>query len=218
MLKRTFSTAGAFATIALFVSHAATAQPIISLGTQTTSVLSYLSDGSYLFGITVALGSDQFLLPVEITGAAKLQSWQFDVTFDNTVVQEVDPGDGTSWIYGAEFTSGDTNSLSFILGGFPINDFDLISHIGLVDDVAGFYPSLLDGPSGDGILAYVLFEYLPNQQTNNPGFSIENPTITESVPAPATIALLSGGLAGLFGVRYQRMRRGRPEVPPADFT
>ncbi len=79
----------------------------------------------------MTLSPDQFLLPVEITDAAKLQNWQFDVTFDSTVVQEVDSGDGTSGIYGAEFTSGDANSLSFILGGFPLNGLEL------VDDVAG---------------------------------------------------------------------------------
>jgi hypothetical protein len=112
---------------------------VISAGTPTTTVPTHLTDGSYLFGITVTLGPDQFLLPVQVAGAVNLQSWQFDVTFDNTVVEEVDPFDGTSGIYGAEFVPGDANSLSFILGGFPFNA------LGLVDDVAGSHPSLLDG-------------------------------------------------------------------------
>lgn len=200
MLKFTRPLAIAVASLAMLAPVPASAMPLISTGNPTTSVPTYLSDGSYLFGITVTLGADQFLLPVEITGAAKLQNWQFDVTFDNTVVQEVDPLDGTSGIYGAEFTSGDANSLSFILGGFPFNA------LGLVDDVAGSYPSLVDGPSGDGVLAYILFEYLPGQQTNDPGFAIENPTTTQSVPEPATLALLAGGLAALLGVR-RRTRR-----------
>lgn len=200
MLRFTRPLAIAVASLAMLAPVPAPAMPLISTGTPPTSVPTYLSDGSYLFGITVTLGADQFLLPVEITGAAKLQNWQFDVTFDNTVVQEVDPFDGTAGIYGAEFTSGDANSLSFILGGFPFNA------LGLVDDVAGSYPSLVDGPSGDGVLAYILFEFLPGQQTNDPGFGIENPITTQSVPEPATLALLAGGLAALLGVR-RRTRR-----------
>ena len=35
-------------------------------------------------------------------GAAGLQNWQFSLNFDNTVVEEVDPLDGSSGIYGAE--------------------------------------------------------------------------------------------------------------------
>ena len=167
---------------------------VISAGAPTTTVPTHLTDGSYLFGITVTLGPDQFLLPVEVTGAVNLQSWQFDVTFDNTVVEEVDPFDGTSGIYGAEFVLGDANSLSFILGGFPING------LGLVDDVAGFHPSLLDGVTGDGVLAYILFQYLPGQQTNDPGFGVDNVT-TQQAPEPGSIALLVVALAALASRR-----------------
>jgi len=166
---------------------------VILPGAPTTAVPSYLSDGSYLFGITVALGTDQFLLPVEISGATNLQNWGFDLSFDNTVVQEVDPGDGSSGIYGARFTPGDANSLSFILGGFPLNG------IGQVLGVAGEYPSLLSRPSGDGPLAYLLFEYLPNQQTNDPAFSVDNVTFQQA-PEPTTLALIAIGLLA-FGAR-----------------
>jgi hypothetical protein len=178
------------------------AVPIISPGTPTTTVPVYLTDGSYLFGITVTLGVGQFLLPVEITGATNLQNWQFDLLFDNTVVEEVDPGDGSSGIYGAEFTPGDPNSTSFILGGFPFN------FLGLVDDVAGSYPSLLTGPSGDGVLAFILFGFLPDQENNDPGFSVEDVTV-QQIPEPATLALLAGGLAALLGVRRQAKREER---------
>ncbi len=147
---------------------------VISAGAPTTTVPTHLSNGSYLGFISVTLGVDQFLLPVGINGAANLQNWQFDLTFDSNVVQEVDPGDGTSGIYGAEFTPGDSNSLSFILGGFPLT--------GLVDDVAGSYPSLLNGASGSGVLAYILFEFLAGQQTSNPNFSIENAVVQQAGP------------------------------------
>ena len=167
-------------------------------GAPTTTVPSYLSDGSYLFGITVALGPDQFLLPIEISGASGLQNWQFDLFFDIAVVQLVDPIDGTSGIYGARFTPGDPDSLSFILGGFPFNG------LGEVDGVAGAYPSLLSGPSGDGLLAFILFEYLPDQQTNDPGFGVGNESI-QQVPEPSTLALLALGLFA-FGARRRAAR------------
>jgi hypothetical protein len=199
MLKRPSLLALVFASFVTLAPLQAEADPIISAGAPTTSVPTYLSDGSYLFGIQVTLGPGQFLLPVEITGASNLQSWQFDLLFDNTVVQEVDPLDGTSGIFGARFMPGDPNSLSFILGGFPFNS------LGLVDDVAGSYPSLLSGPSGDGTLAFIEFEFLPDQETNDPGFGIENPT-TQQVPEPETLALFAGGLVALFGARRRHLR------------
>ena len=193
MLKRTLWSLCFLALLVMLQPQRVEAAAVISPGAPTTTVPSYLSDGSYLFGIIVMLGLDQFLLPVDISGAAGLQNWQFDLSFDNTVVQEVDPFDGTSGIYGARFTPGDPNSLSFILGGFPFNG------LGLVDDVAGSYPSLLNGPSGDGTLAYILFEYLPDQENNDPGFSVDNVTFQQA-PEPTTLALIAIGLLA-FGVR-----------------
>src|SRR5262245_1327962 len=112
--------------LSLFASSGRAA--VISAGTPTTSVPTYLSDGSYLFGITVVLATPgQFLLPILISGAANLQTWQFDLSYDETVVKAVDPLDGSSGIYGGEFISGDPNTIAFILGGFQLP--------GLVDDV-----------------------------------------------------------------------------------
>ena len=199
MLK--LSTLRVIAASLLFFAVGAVRATLISPGTPTTSVPSYLSDGSYLFGITVTLNPGQFLLPVEISGTANLQNWQFDLLFNNTVVEEVDPGDGTSGIYGARFTPGDPNSLSFILGGFPFNV------LGLVDDVAGSHPSLLNGPTGDGILAYILFQFLDGQETNNPNFAIANAAV-QQVPEPATLALLAAVLL-IFPFTRRRLSRVR---------
>jgi hypothetical protein len=189
--------------IALTVSWAE-ADPIISIGTpitQDADVPAYLTDGSYLFGITVPLlGTDDFLLPVEISGATNLQLWQFTLSFDNTVVQEVDPLDGSAGIYGAEFTPGDLNSLSFILGGLPLNIF------GVVDTVSGEYPSLLTGPSDAGALAFILFEFLPGQESNNPDFSIQGVTVVQGAPEPGTFVLVAGALL-LLG--YRRLGAAR---------
>src|SRR4029450_1625164 len=112
----------------------ATSAGVISPGTPTTTVPTELADGTYLAppGITVTLGANQFLLPVVITGALNTPNFVFDLTYDSTVVQQVDPLDFLdTGIYGARFTPGDPSSLSFILGGFAFN------FLGLVDDVAG---------------------------------------------------------------------------------
>jgi hypothetical protein len=205
--KRCWSRALAIASLLALIPCGAGADPIFSVGTPFTNnadVPTYLTDGSYLFGITVPplVPPDDFLLPVDISGANNLQSWQFTLQFDNSVVQEVDPGDGTSGIYGAEFTPGDLNSLSFILSGFPLN------FLGEVDTVAGEYPSLLAGPSGDGTLAFILFHFVPSQEDNNPNFSITGTTVVQGAPEPATLALVLGGLMVLGGRRLAK-RVGR---------
>jgi hypothetical protein len=167
----------------------AEAGPTISLGSFPVN-----PPPSYL----PAPATGTFYVPVDIAGAFDLQNWQFDLLFDNTVVEEVDPGDGSSGIYGAEFTPGDANSQSFILSGFPFNS------MGLVQTVAGSYPSLLVGPSGDGPLAFILFEFLPGQSGNNPDFSIQNAAVQQPVPEPGTLGLLAAALtllAGSFAAR-----------------
>jgi hypothetical protein len=193
MLKRALFVALAIGLSAILAPPGAEAGPIISVGSFPASPPSYLPPPP----------AGTFLVPVEISGAAGLQNWQFDLLFDNTVVEEVDPGDGSSGIYGAEFTTGDPNSMSFILSGFPFNS------LGMVDTVAGSYPSLPSGPSGDGILAFILFEFLPGQTGNDPNFSIQNAVVQEQqIPEPATLPLLAGALVlltvGRFTGRRQR--------------
>lgn len=188
----------------LFGVSGSSGAAVISAGAPTNTVPTHLTDGSYLFGIAVTLDADQFLLPVEITGAANLQNWQFDVLFDNTVVQEVDPLDGTSGIYGAEFVPGDANTLSFILGGFPFN------FLGSVDDVAGSYPVPPSQVSGDGALAYILFEFVAGQQGNDPNFGIADVVDQQQVPEPSTLALFA---AALLIPTFTRRRLGRLRVP-----
>lgn len=149
----------------------------------------------------ISIPTGTFLVPVQIAGASNLQNWQFDLLFDNTVVEEVDPLDGSAGIYGAELTPADASTQAFILGGFPFNP------LGLVDDVAGSYPFLLVGPSGDGILAYILFRFLDGQEANDPGFSIENAVLLAAVPAPASLVALIAGTS-VLGLWTQRRRAG----------
>lgn len=180
---------------ACVVSFSEAAQ--IQIGTPTTNVPEYLTDGTYQpFAVSVTLAADQFLLPIEVTGAAALAFWQFDLSFDNTVVGVVDPLDGTAGIYGGRFTPPDAVSQAFILSGLPLNS------LGLVDDVAGSYPGLLTGPSGDGVLAYVLFEFLPDQAGNDPDVRVANRGVTQ-VPEPAAAALLLLSLTGVCARRHR---------------
>src|SRR4029434_6411969 len=173
---------------------------IISPGIPTTTVPPELADGTYLAppGITVTLGANRFLLPVVITGALNTPNFVFDLTYDSAVVQQVDPLDFLdTGIYGARFTPGDLSSLSFILSAFSLP--------GLVDDVAGEYPSLLNGITGDGVLAYILFETL--QEGANPGFAIENAFAPGQAPEPNTLALFAAALLILtFTLRLRNFR------------
>jgi hypothetical protein len=69
----------AAACFAALISTAGAADPIISPGppiTNNADVPAYLTDGSYLFGITVpSFGAGEFLLPIDIAGANNLQFW-----------------------------------------------------------------------------------------------------------------------------------------------
>ena len=138
----------------------------------------------------ISIPAGDFLVPVDAQGAAGLSNWQFDLTFDPTVVQEVDPGDGSSGIYGADFTPGDPTTTSFILAGFPFNSF------GVVSGVAAEYPSLLDGVSGDGVLAYILFQFQTGHESDSPSFAVDNVTVQEAapVPEPSSLSMLVLGL------------------------
>lgn len=152
-----------------------------------------------------SLPAGAFLVPVQATGAASLQTWQFDLEFNAGVVQAVDPFDGSSGIYGALFDSSDSTSASFILGGFAFND------LGLVDDVAGSYPALLDGVTGDGVLAYVVFAFLAGHETEDPGIQVVGQP-SQPVPEPSTLFLTGLGLVGVPLVRRKAASKARQKL------
>jgi hypothetical protein len=192
----------------LFGISGASGAALIEPGTETTTVPPYLADGSYLFppGVMVTLGPNQFLLPVVITGALNTPLFGFDLTYNSAVVKQVDPefplADPTgldTGVYGARFTPADPSSLSFILSSG-------VSLPGNLVGVGGEYPSLLNGITGDGVLAYVLFETL--QEGVDPGFAIENAFAPGQAPEPNTLALFAAALL-LLGFTPGRLRRLR---------
>ena len=153
----------------------------------------------------IAIPPDTFLVPVNVIGANGLQSFQFDLLYDPTVVRFYDPFlvNFTSGVYGAEFIPGDTSTESSIVAAFPTIFPDRI------DDVFGLYPFLTDGVTGNGTLAYILFEYVDGQEGNDPNFRFADTfingisTTPVQVPEPSVLLLLAGALL-IFGVQYRR--------------
>src|SRR5262245_55712117 len=74
--------------LALIAPPSATAG--ILTGTPTTSIPSSLFDP--LGSLSSPLPANEFLLPIEITGANGLQDWSFDLNFTDGVVNPVDAG------------------------------------------------------------------------------------------------------------------------------
>ena len=155
-------------------------------GAALTSAPGYLSGP---FGTPITISSDQFLVPVIASGAVDLQYWQFDASFDPSVVNVVFPADGSSGIYGARFDAGMENTLSFILAGMPDNGS------GTISAVSGMYPLLTTaGVSGNGTLAYLLFEFLPGAQGFDPHILVNgNGQLNDGgnqVAEPSTLILI----------------------------
>jgi len=163
----------------------------VTPGTPTTTVPSSLVDP---LGNLSPLSPGQFLLPIEITGAIGLQDWSFDLNFNDTVVSPADVGGLFQSVYQAEFNAAYPTASNITSSGLV----DLLNPSGL-QGIAGFS----SGVSGDGLLAYVLFEFVPGQQDPFPEFSVSNVT-TAQAPEPGTLALLAGALMLLGRRRHVR--------------
>jgi hypothetical protein len=179
MLAATFAFAGA--------AHAGLIVP----SALTTTVPAGLDDP---FGTLFdPLPSGQFLLPIEVTGASDLQDWSFDLTFDETVVKPLDLGGLFQWVYPTEFSVAELILSDITSSGLLLP--------GVLQGVAGFS----SGVNGDGVLAYVLFEYLSDRPSDDPNFGIGGPPV-QPVPEPGTMALLT---AALLPLAWKHGRRGR---------
>ena len=189
MAKRALLVALASGFLALVASPWAGAG--ILVGTPTTTVPSSLFDP--LNTLSSPLPANEFLLPIEITGAIGLQDWSFDLNFTDGVVSPVDAGGLYQSVYQAEFNAADPTLSNITSSGLLLP--------GSLVGIAGFS----SGVSGDGLLAYVLFQQL--MPGVDPGFSISNAVTTQAAPEPGTLALLAGVLAVLGGRRILRRRR-----------
>ena len=163
----------------------------ILVGTPTTTVPSSLFDP--LNTLSSSLPANEFLLPIEITGANGLQDWSFDLNFTDGVVSPLDVGGLYQSVYQAEFNASDPTLSNITSSGLLLP--------GSLLGIAGFS----SGVSGDGLLAYVLFQQL--MPGVDPGFSISNAVTTQAAPEPGTLALLAGVLAVLGGRRILRGQR-----------
>jgi hypothetical protein len=147
-------------------------------------------------------GSAVFVVPVEISGAIDLTSWQFSLRFDPADVQVNTACDASGSdpycdpIFGP-VTQGPffTNVASFpplFVPGFIFNDQ------GLLDAVAAAWQDAPPGPSGGGILAYVEFVTTEMGTGTSPITVVGGSTTSSAVPEPGTLVLLAGALLMLL--------------------
>jgi hypothetical protein len=195
VLNRALLAALAITSLALLVPRAAVAGPIISV-----------NPADFIPTPPPYAGSTVFVVPVEITGAVGLTSWQFNLTFIPTDVQINTGCDPTTdpfcdSIFGpiteGPFFSSKAQFPPFFDPGFIFNS------TGLLDSVAGAWQDPPPGPSGNGILAYVEFISTANGTGESP-ITVTG-TLTASAPEPTTLVLLASGLLLLGGRR--RLRR-----------
>jgi len=152
----------------------AIATPIISVGSYTPSM------------------TTPFVVPILISGAIDLLTFQFDLAFDPADVQVNLNCDPFSDPY-CDLLSGPVTEGSFTSSGGMFQTFfipGVVDNItGLLSIVAGAYVDLPPGPSGSGILAFVEFVTTPTG-TGGSAITVVGGSTTNSVPEPSTIALL----------------------------
>jgi len=184
-MTRTLLAALTMAALALLQPFGAGADPVLSVPL-----------------VTVGVG-DTFMIPISITGATDLTSWQFDLAFSPSIVKANDVTEGPFMAaFGLTlFTAGVVNNVT-----------------GLISLVADAYVDLPPDPSGSGVLANIEFTALApglsqltfaNVFVNDldSGFEATNGQVTvirKAVPEPMTLALLGLGLGTALGVRARR--------------
>jgi hypothetical protein len=160
--------------------------------------------------VTVA-ASTTVTIPIEITGATELTSWQFDLAFDPLIVKATLVTEGP---FMSDFGLTSFNSPGVI---------DNLT--GLITVVSASYADLTPNPSGSGTLAFVEFQALamgvsPLQFSNvflnfsdqdftlSPGaITVSNGPVAPVPDQPSTLALVAIGLALLHGYRHAHSTR-----------
>ena len=146
----------------------AIATPIISVGSYTPSI------------------TTPFVVPILISGAIDLLTFQFDLAFDPADVQvnlNCDPFSDPH----CDLPFGPVTEGSFASSGGMFQTFfipGVVDNItGLLSIVAGAYVDLPPGPSGSGILAFVEFVTTPTG-TGGSAITVVGGSTTSSVPDP----------------------------------
>jgi hypothetical protein len=187
MLKRTLWSLFLLALLIVLHPQPVDAIPIVSVGSATEVV------------------GDTFTIPVSITDAEDLASWQFNLSFGPTILQVTATGVTESNF----FTQGD---ITVFVPGFVDN---ALGHIFGVADALIFQPAV----NGSGVLAYI--EFTANAAGVSPltlsnvflnlsdsGFAVTNGSVcvnaptaqtcqTNPAPEPSTLPLLAIGLLAL---------------------
>lgn len=171
---------------------------LATLGNVSASPLVSVGSGTGLLG-------NSFTVPVLITGASSLSSWQFDISYDPSLfkVNSVTEGPFLSLFGTTLFTPG------------VIDD-----NTGLVSLVANAYVDLPPEPSGSGVLATIEFTALGVGQSaitlsnvflnlDAQGFDVSNGHAT-GIPEPAPFTLVPMALAVVALSRQHRNRRHEP--------
>jgi hypothetical protein len=166
---------------------------------------SVISVGPYTPSTTIP-----FVVPIEITGAVALASWNFDLTYDATDIVINTACDSTTDLF-CDSLSGPVTQGPFFASvasfpplfvpGFILTDASS-NQTGQLLGVNGAWQDPPPGPSGNGILAYVEFVTAPNG-TGTSTITVQGGS-TSSAPEPATLALLSFGLLLLGAERLRR--------------
>lgn len=157
--------------------------------------------------VTVGVG-DTFTIPISITGATDVTSWQFDLAYSPSIVKanSVTEGPFMSAFGTTFFTPGVIDNVT-----------------GLISLVADAYVDFPPDPSGSGVLANIEFTALApgvspltfaNVFVNDldSGFQTTNGQVTvtgRAVPEPTTLTLLGLGLGVALGVHARRRRSRR---------
>ena len=163
--------------------------------------------------VTVGVG-DTFTIPVLITGATDLTSWQFDLAFDPTLVR------ANSVTEGPFLSSSGTQSTLFVPGFIDNGGGHILGVTDLFTDIS-------PPPSGGGVLANIEFTALAPGVSpltfskvflnlSGQGFSTVNGQITVTLANTAIPTLTEWGvtalilLIGIMSIYFLK----RPSISP----
>lgn len=189
-MKRTFVAALALASFAMLtLSPRVEAIPLLSVGSATMNV------------------GNTFTVPILVSGATDLMSFQFDLSYDDTILTVLSFTD-----VGTDFDNAATAGGGFLTGITGFSFSGLLS--GVTDSMSG----ALTGLTGSGVVANIEFEAIASSTSpltlsnvflnfSDTGFDVTNgevcvdspsaPTCPQAAPEPGTVALLAMGLAVL---------------------